>query len=230
MWLWQVQDPSCIFPNEVHLKACSLVDGSFIFQVFQAKVFTKTPLCIHMSQSTCEESPAALPSKHTQNMTTVWWMIMPPLSDSHHCVLSRLLDCSDVLIPSVLPKSALASLQSVLITAKKPFRKKKVRCSQNHFVTSHLIWNRWVESSPPAPHLPVFSHFIYSTPNMQCILPLRGPSACNVLPATAMLLEQEWVCAPENRWQRQRHFWCHVSGEGSTTDRQWVEDRDTAIM
>lgn len=141
-----------------------------------------------MSQSTCEESPAALPSKHTQNMTTVWWMIMPPLSDSHHHVLSRLLDCLGVLISSVLPKSALASLQSMLITAKWPFRKKKVRYSQNHFVTSHLIWNRWVESSPPAPHLPVFSHFIYSTPNKQCILPFRGPPACNVL------LGQGWFC------------------------------------
>lgn len=65
---------------------------------------------------------------------------------------------------------------------------KKVRYSQNHFVTSHLIWNRWVESSPPAPHLPVFSHFIYSTPNKQCILPFRGPPACNVL------LGQGWFC------------------------------------
>lgn len=103
MWLRsitrEVQDPIFVFPNEVHLKACTLVDGSFIFQVFSGQSFHKnSPLYWHATIHLLGKSCCM------QNLSAAWWMIMPPLSDSHHHVLSGVLDCPDVLIPSALPR------------------------------------------------------------------------------------------------------------------------------
>lgn len=110
---------------------------------------------------------------------------MPPLSDSHHHLLPRLLDCLHVLITSVLPKTALASLQSVLITEKWPFRKKK-----ESDVPKIILWLPisfgWVEPSPPAPRLQVFAHFIYSPQTCSTVYCLLGAP----LPVMSFPLQQ----------------------------------------
>lgn len=160
------------------------------------------PLCIYSPQS----APIVPPSKHMPNLTTVRWMIQPPLSASRHHLLSGFLDCPDILIPISLPMTALASLQSVFTTEKWPFRKKKSQIFSKSFYDFpfHLEWMGGAKSLCPL-------HLLNSKCSVYCFQ--RVPSA-----HYSMLLEQEWFWPPEDIGQCQSHFWCHDSGERSTTD------------
>lgn len=116
----------------------------------------------------------------------------------HHLVppplLSGSLTCPDVLIAISLPKTILASLFSLFPSQKRDLLEEKNISSQNCFMTSRFILNKWEEPTPllVLTYQSVPTSFTQlQTCGVYCFW--RVPSVCSVLPTIAWLLEQGWL-------------------------------------